>query len=87
MRPEKASVASDPQLGHVSQFAQVAREVSRESVAAQVERHDPAEGVGRHAVPIVERRSLKPAAGIRPVRTPGGLVQQVEHAHIRLVAV
>ena len=80
-------VVRDPQFGHVGQFAQSARKLSPGPVAAQVERHDQAEGVRRHAVPFVECGRLEPTTGMRPVRTPGGLVQQVEHAQVRLVAV
>ena len=80
-------VVPDPERGHPGEAPDVGRQAARQAVAPQVDTLDPTEGIGRHPVPFVQCRGLTPPPGIDPVRPTGGLVQEVKHTDVRLVAV
>ena len=86
-QPAGKGVATDPQLGHLRQLAQVARNPALQSVVTQIETRHPSQGVGSDPVPITHGALPEPAVGVRPIRSAGGLVEGLDHGHVGLVTV
>ena len=67
-RTLETRVASDRQLGHLSQAPQIRRKSSREPVPVQIERHHAAKRVGHDPVPLVQSGAADPPVGNCPAR-------------------
>ena len=58
-----------------------------QAVVAEIQSHDPAGGVGGHAVPLAQRRRRLPAGAFRPARAAGRVVDRLERRPVRRGAV
>ena len=76
-------VCHEVQPLEVRQASEHGRDRAAQAILPEVQPRHPAGGVGRHAVPRVQRRGGLPVRAVRPVRAAGRVVKRLQDRPVR----
>ena len=81
--PARQLVLAEPQPPEMNQFPHRPRHRARQVVAMETQFRDPAGGIGRHAVPLAQRRLRLPVRAVGPGRAARRVVERLERRAVR----